>query len=172
MKASYWLPLLCGFFLLFLDQATKYYVQAHIPRITHEAQWYPYRGLGVFENFFGIELSIVHGVNSGAAWGLFAAYQPYLLLCRIFFVLAIIAYLFWFNRSKALAFPLTLIVFGAIGNILDYFTYGHVVDMIHFVLWGYDYPSFNVADSTIFIGVWWVFILSLTQKNKNLLSNT
>lgn len=164
-----WFLILCGLGVLLSDIATKYYVQLHIPRISHEAQWYPYRGVGVFEDFLGIELSIVHGTNSGAAWGLFADYQEYLLLFRILFVSLLAVYLIGFNRVKEISLPLTLILCGAIGNILDYFFYGHVVDMVHFVFWGFDYPSFNIADSAIFVGVWWIFILNLTGKHNPVL---
>ena len=41
---------------------------------------------------------------------------------------------------------------GALGNIVDSLFLGHVVDMIHVVFWGWDYPVFNVADSFIFLG--------------------
>ncbi len=163
--------LIIGFFVLFADQLTKYLVQAHIPRMAHEAQWYPYRGIGVFENFYGIEFSIVHAVNRGSAWGLFADYQTALLVLRILFVSLIVLYLIRYNKQETLTIPLTLIASGAIGNIIDYFAYGHVVDMIHFVFWGYDYPVFNVADSAIFIGVWWVFLVTMFQNKQHLLKS-
>ncbi len=165
------LSLLLGILILFIDQATKFVVQANIPRMTHEAQWFPYRGIGIFENFFGIEFSIVHATNRGSAWGLFAEYQHLLLICRIIFVSIIIVYLFRYNKAKELTLPLTLIAAGALGNIIDYFFYGHVVDMIHFVFWGYDYPVFNVADSSIFIGVWWIVFATFFNKKQNLLSS-
>lgn len=160
------IALIIGFFVLFFDQLTKYLVQAHIPRMAHEAQWYPYRGIGIFEHFYGIEFSIVHATNRGSAWGLFAEYQIELLILRILFVFFLLFYLARTKESQELALPLALIATGAIGNIIDYFAYGHVVDMIHFVFWGYDYPVFNVADSAIFIGVWWVFFNALFQKKE------
>jgi len=52
-----------------------------------------------------------------------------------------------------LYFPFALILTGAVGNVLDYFVYGHVIDMLHFVLWTYDFPVFNIADSLITLGV-------------------
>jgi signal peptidase II len=56
-----------------------------------------------------------------------------------------------------------LIIAGGIGNILDYFIYGHVVDMFHFILWGYSFPVFNVADASIFMGI--VSLLWMSWKN-------
>ena len=50
---------------------------------------------------------------------------------------------------------MTLILAGAISNVIDTFVYGHVVDMIHFTFWGYDYAVFNLADSAVCLGVFW-----------------
>lgn len=136
-----------------LDQFTKYWVHLHIPRMTHEAQWYPYGGIGVFENVLGIECSIVHAINYGAAWGMFSSLQVPLLVLRVLLIMGFCFYLILFNKNQALIIPFSLVIFGAIGNILDYFIYGHVIDMIRFVFWGYDYPVFNIADSAIFIGM-------------------
>ena len=80
---------------------------------------------------------------------------------RIGLILAVIAYLFFFNQRKACRLPLTLVISGAIGNLIDFALYGHVVDMLHFVFWGFDYPVFNLADSAIFIGIFWLILLSL-----------
>ena len=160
-------PFLIGCFILFADVATKYYTNYSIPLMSHEAQWYPYNGIGLFENFFGIEGSIVHATNRGAAWGLFAEFQNYLLLFRMVFIAGLLVHIVFFNKNRLLVIPLTLIVVGATGNILDYFIYGHVIDMFHFVLWGYDYPVFNLADSSIFIGICGIILVSLVTKYKN-----
>lgn len=162
------LSLLVGFFVLLADQVTKYLVHSNIPRMTHESQWYPYKGIGVFEDFLGVEFSIVHATNRGAAWGLFAEYQDYLFAFRIIFILALIIYIVGYNKSKELTLPFTLIVVGALGNIIDYFVYGHVVDMFRLIFWGYDYPVFNVADSAIFIGVFSVIIMTVMNQKKTI----
>jgi signal peptidase II len=57
-----------------------------------------------------------------------------------------------------------LIATGAIGNILDYFIYGHVVDVFYFVFWGYSFPVFNVADSIIFCGIVVLFLQSFLER--------
>ena len=51
-----------------------------------------------------------------------------------------------------------------IGNVLDFFLYRHVIDIIHFVFWGYDYPVFNVADSLIFIGTFLILFMTIREK--------
>lgn len=147
------------------DFYTKHLTHLYLPKI--QPHWtYPYGGIGIFKNFFGVEFSISHQINRGAAWGILGEYQVPLLYLRLLLILGLFIYLIFFNRHKSWTFPLTLILAGALGNVLDYFIYGHVVDMVHFVLWGYDYPVFNLADSAIFIGVCWLFLVSTFQKSK------
>jgi len=160
------IPLLIGCIVLLGDIASKYYIHHFIPLMNHEAQWYPYSGIGMFENFLGIEFALVHATNRGAAWGMLSEFQNYLLVFRILFISGLFLYLAFFNKNRLMVIPLTLIIAGALGNILDYFMYGHVVDMLHFVFWGYDYPVFNLADSSIFIGICGIILVSLL-KNKN-----
>lgn len=159
------LSILLGVLILICDQAIKYDIQQNVPRIAHEAQWYPYWGRPVFEDFFGIEFSIVHAVNRGAAWGMLSEYRDYLVAVRILFIGGLIGYLVKYNDSRAMILPFTLVIAGAVGNIIDIFAYGHVIDMFKFVFWGYHYPVFNIADSSIFIGVASLFLVSyLKQK--------
>lgn len=148
--------LLVGIAVFLVDAISKYLVVQTIPKASFAKFWYPYGGIGVFENFLGIEFSINHVTNYGAAWGSFSEHQDILLYLRIFMVLGIFAYLFFYNTHKEWVTPFALILAGAIGNIVDVFMYGHVIDMFHFVFWGYDYPVFNVADASIFIGIAWL----------------
>lgn len=161
--------ILFGLTILFFDMVSKALITRFIPEVGFATLFYPYRGVPVFKDFLGIELSIVHTTNKGAAWGYFAAYQKELLLFRILLCMGLALYLFFFNRNKENSFPLTLVLAGAIGNILDYFIYGHVIDMIHVVLWGYDFPVFNIADSFITIGILWISIHSWVHGHKRTL---
>lgn len=159
MKKTTLMTFALSLIILTLDQWTKYLVHTNIPRM-QLFPWYPYQGIGLFENVLGIEASIVHAINRGAAWGVLADYQIPLLILRICFVIGLISYVVFINDNSKRIIPLVLISTGALGNILDFFFYGHVVDMIHFVFWGYDYPVFNLADSAIFIGVFWLLGVS------------
>lgn len=156
--------LLLGIFILTADILSKYLVQLYLPIVDGYHPEYPYGGIGVFKDFFGIEFSICHTINKGAAWGILGNFQHTLLVVRIILILGVIAYLGFFNKDKSRQIPLVLIISGALGNILDYFRYGHVVDMFHFVLWGYDFPVFNLADTAIFLGVCWMMLLSFSMK--------
>lgn len=156
-------PVYIGFFVLLLDAASKYLTQTYIPLMQYN--WhYPYGGIGVFKDFLGIEFSITHQINRGAAWGAFSDFQVPLLYVRIVLILGLLIYAAGFNKRPSWNIPLALIVTGAAGNVSDYFIYGHVVDMLHFVLWGYDFPVFNIADSAIFIGISWLLLISGCEK--------
>ncbi|MBA3720842.1 MAG: signal peptidase II [Parachlamydiaceae bacterium] len=150
--------------VLLLDQLTKYFVYKFIPLSQHSYYYYPYGGVGIFKNFLGIEFSINFMTNKGAAWGFLGDYQLPLIIFRLFLIAGTLVYLFFFNKHNSWQIPLLLIVGGAIGNVIDFFSYGYVVDMFHFVLWGYDFPVFNVADSAISIGIGTLFLLSWKEK--------
>lgn len=148
--------LLIGLTVLIVDFFTKFYTnQVVLPMGV---------GIRVFQNFLGVDFSIVHATNRGAAWGLFANYHIILLYFRIVLISLLSVYLFFFNKYPKRTVPLTLITAGALGNIIDYFLYGHVVDMFYFIFWSYDYPVFNVADSAICIGIFWLIIQSWFEK--------
>lgn len=153
-----------GILVFLADFATKWWIANTLPLIYASSPHYPYGGVAVFQNFLGIEFSITHMTNRGAAWGILAEYQNHLLIARLLLVAGLILYFIFSNKHPAWQIPLALIIAGAAGNILDFFIYGHVVDMFRFILWGYDYPVFNVADIAIFMGIASLLILSWQEK--------
>lgn len=157
-KRRYLIAIAVGLLIFFIDFFSKKYVYNHIPM--GYSPIYPYGGIGVFKDFFGIDFSINHAMNKGAAWGTFSDFQLYLLIMRIILIIGMLVYIVFFNTRKNWIIPFAMIIAGALGNVLDYFIYGHVIDMFHFIFWGYDYPVFNVADSAIFIGISWLLITS------------
>jgi len=88
--------------------------------------------------------------NHAGAFGLFGT-QPWLLVGMALVVLGVFWYAFreYAARSAIVRFAFGAIVGGAIGNIVDRFRHGFVVDFIDARWW----PVFNVADSCITIGV-------------------
>jgi signal peptidase II len=153
-------PYVLGLLILAADLISKYAVSIKLPLTSGASYWYPYGGIGVFENYYGIEFSINHVTNRGAAWGLFSDFQDILFWSRLLLVGGLIGYLLFFNKRSDRQIPLILIAAGALGNIFDIFIYGHVIDMFHFVFWGFDYPVFNVADASICIGIGWLMVNS------------
>lgn len=94
MSKSY-LAVCIGLIVFFSDLITKYLTQAHLPLMSHYSMGYPYGGIGIFKNFLGIEFSLSHTINRGAAWGAFPQFQIYLLGLRIILILGMCAYLFF-----------------------------------------------------------------------------
>lgn len=147
--------------LLAVDAWLKAYVHSHIPLMNGLQRVYPYGGIPVFKNCMGIQFCIVHVLNTGAAWGMFRSAQELLLLVRVVVILGLLLYLFTSRKTDYVKFCLMLIAAGAIGNVIDSFVYGHVVDMFYFNFWGFSYPVFNIADSAIFLGVALLFVRGL-----------
>lgn len=85
--------------------------------------------------------------NSGAVFGILKGYNVFLIIVSI---LVIILILFYYKQVKGYSeIFFALILGGAIGNLIDRLAYGYVIDFINFKIW----PSFNIADSAITIGV-------------------
>lgn len=152
--------------VLVLDIFSKAWVVHNIINIANGPSHYPYGGIGVFKDFGGVEFSVGHLHNTGAAWGLFREYAGVLLILRCLFVAALVCYLLFLNPHKNCMYPIVFVIAGAIGNIIDFFWYGYVVDMFHFIFWGYDYPLFNVADISICIGMVWLILITVFGKEK------
>lgn len=104
-------------------------------------------------------LSLSHVRNRGAAFGILSdadlPYQALLFSTLSFFaLLAIAVYAYrlpaeaWLPRTA-----LTLVLGGAVGNLLDRLRLGYVVDFIHVYWRQHQWPDFNVADSAITVGV-------------------
>jgi signal peptidase II len=151
-------------FLFAIDSALKSYTHQHIAPLEGSSFFYPYGGIAVFRNFFGVDFSLNYAKNTGAAWGAFGGFQKLLVCVRIAIVIGLFLYLVMKKISVARRWALSLIATGAIGNILDYFIYGHVVDVFYFVFWGYSFPVFNVADSIIFCGIVVLFLQSFLER--------
>ncbi len=97
--------------------------------------------------------------NPGAAFGLMRSWpEPWRII--LFSVMYVVAFIILINmyrnhhsQSKLVPVAITLIGGGALGNLIDRYRLGQVVDFIDTYPFGYDFPSFNFADSFITIGV-------------------
>jgi signal peptidase II len=129
--------------VIVLDQITK----------TLILQYFQYGDSTYINSFF----NIVRAHNTGAAFSFLASESGWQ---RWFFIglgFAAAVFIVWMLRShggqKMFAWALSLILGGALGNVIDRMLHGYVVDFIQ-VHWGakYYFPSFNVADSAITVG--------------------
>ena len=139
-----------------LDQATKLLVVKALP-LGAQAP--------VINGFF----NLVHIHNRGAAFGMLANWSPD--LARLFFVvttglvLAVVGYLWWRlppGRWPA-ALGYSLIMTGALGNLIDRVRLGEVIYFLDFYWGRFHWPAFNVADSLVCLGAGLLVWVILTE---------
>ena len=99
-------------------------------------------------------LYITYHRNSGAAFGIL---QGQMLVFYVVTAVAVIGILIWLSKlnmkkNRILAISLALILGGALGNFIDRVMYQSVIDFIHTVWWGHNFPIFNVADIALVCG--------------------
>jgi signal peptidase II len=126
-----------------LDQASKYAAAKYLIRYA-EVKLLPF-----------LNLTLVY--NAGAAFGFLSAGSGWQnLLFSTIAVVACVAIFVMLRGLRAgdwvLAAALTLILGGAIGNLIDRVAHGYVIDFIDFHFGGWHFWTFNVADSAITIG--------------------
>jgi len=111
--------------------------------------------ISVIDGFF----SITYVRNTGVAFGILdplslPAKSVLLSLFTVFAAVVVITYSVRSPlRNRLLQVALALVLGGALGNLYDRLAYGYVVDFLEFYVRTYHWPSFNVADSAISIGV-------------------
>jgi len=95
-------------------------------------------------------LRIVHGLNTGSAFGLFSGFTSLLIIASIVGI-GVVLYYFQQQQITVIWYRLSigLVVGGALGNLADRLKDGAVVDFISVGWW----PAFNVADSSISVGM-------------------
>jgi len=141
------------------DQLTKILISRHI----EFDSFYPPEIIVVIPDFF----HLVHVGNTGAAWSLFTGYSVWLAIIGFGALIAI-----WHFRNlfqlelKINQWAFGLIIGGILGNVLDRLRLGHVIDFLDFQFGGWHFPSFNVADSGITVGVTIYVVTSLLQDLK------
>ena len=131
-----------GLSVLLLDQITKVIVDQKFP-----VNW----SMDVIPGFF----NLVHVRNYGAAWGMFAERTWLLGVVSLVAVVLLIANFHTMSERKPFnEWILSIIGGGIAGNMVDRFFRGSVIDFLDFH-WHevYHYPSFNVADIAISVGV-------------------
>ena len=100
-------------------------------------------------------LRLTHVTNTGSAFGLLHGQTGFLILVSIIGVLGVLFYYRANGRESALLrYSLALLLGGALGNLTDRLVRGAVVDFISVQVWSdYYFPTFNVADSALTVGL-------------------
>ncbi|MBT7333883.1 MAG: lipoprotein signal peptidase [Gammaproteobacteria bacterium] len=103
--------------------------------------------------------------NSGAAFSFLddaGGWQRWFFVCLALGFAAFVVYELSRlpKHDKTMGWVYGLILGGALGNMIDRLSHGHVIDFILFHYKGYYFPAFNVADSALFCGaVIWIYAM-------------
>jgi len=143
--------------MVVLDQITKVWVDLNLS--LHES-------IPVMPSF-----SITYARNYGAAFSFLSEaggwQRWFFAVLAIAVSVGIVIYLKKLKpEEKLLAVSLSLILGGAIGNIIDRVLYGYVIDFLDVYYQVYHWPIFNIADSAITVGVALMLIESFIEKEE------
>lgn len=145
-----------GILVFAADQITKAMIAARLPFGSY--------GRGARIEVFPDFLNLVHVGNTGAAWSMFTGQSFWLALLALGTLAAMFVWRRALGLQHAAAQPAFGLLCGGIaGNLFDRIVHGHVIDFLDFHFGAYVFPTFNVADSAICVGVFWYILWSLRQ---------
>jgi len=158
-RRLHWL-LIISAAIIFLDRLTKTWVTLRIP-------------MGGAIPVIPHVLRITHWTNEGAAFSLFAnTASPNAVRWGLIGFSSLMALIILFllvrlgDRFTLTTVGLALVFAGALGNVHDRIAYGSVVDFIEVHIFSYHWPDFNIADSSVVIGVCLLLLDSLLPKKR------
>ena len=140
--------------ILILDQITKFIVASSM-KVGETFE--------VIPNF----LNITSHRNDGAAWGILSGKMSFFFIITI--IILVVLIVFYIKEAKnnlLMQIAISLLFAGALGNFIDRVLHGEVVDFVDTYIFGYNFPIFNVADSSLTIGVLLIIIALLTDMKK------
>ncbi len=156
MKQQYYIGLSLFITLIILigDQLTKFIIRTQMT-------------LGESSAVVPKFLYITSHRNNGAAWGILSGKMTFFYIITIIVLIALIV--FYIKEAKnnmLMQIAISLLFSGALGNFIDRVSSGEVVDFIDTVIFGYDFPIFNIADASLTIGVVLLIIVLLKDQNQ------
>ncbi|MCU7879610.1 MAG: signal peptidase II [Candidatus Thiodiazotropha sp. (ex Lucinoma aequizonata)] len=135
-----WLSLM----LILLDQASKQFAES-VLTVYESVTVLPFFDLTLLYNK-GAAFSFLSDQGGWQRW--------FFIILAIGVTIVLIGWLWCLKREEQwIAVALSLIIGGAIGNVIDRIVFGQVIDFLHFHYQGHYWPAFNVADSAITVGV-------------------
>ncbi|MAP56745.1 MAG: signal peptidase II [Chloroflexota bacterium] len=138
--------------IFLFDQITKYLVYKNLAL-----------GQSIPDDFI---IKITYARNTGTAFSLFSSYGSLLLIISIFVAVFFTVYFLMIEKPKlTMRLFISLVVAGALGNIIDRVRFGYVNDFIDVGFW----PIFNIADSSISIAltIYFIDLIFLNKKNED-----
>ena len=143
-------PVVSALLLGAADQASKVWAVRTLP---------PYEPRELVDGLFGL----VHVRNTGVAFSLLSNFDPgwvhpFLILATVLAMGAVLVYIAYLPSGGSAPVGLGLILGGAIGNLIDRARLGYVVDFLDLYWRNHHWPTFNVADVGITVGVFLLLI--------------
>jgi len=156
MKRQYYIgiSLFITIVILLLDQITKFMIASSM-KIGDS--------FNVIPNF----LNITSHRNDGAAWGILSGKMGFFYIITI--IILVVLIVFFIKEAKnnlLMQVAISLLFAGALGNFIDRVFHGEVVDFVDTYIFGYNFPIFNVADSSLTIGVLLIVFALLKDMKK------
>ena len=140
-------------FVLLADQITKYCALQNITK-------------PVFVTSF---LNFILTLNKGISFSLLTfdkKSMTWLLTVVIVLITGFFIKWMWETKQRFMKLCLSLICAGAIGNLMDRFRFGAVVDFIDFHIGDWHWPAFNIADSAVCIGAVMLLVYSFVARER------
>lgn len=141
--------LIISFLLIIIDQIIKF-------AIVNNFQ------LGQVKAIIPGIFSLTRLNNTGAAWSIMSGSQWVFIISAIIASIILVYFLFRYRSNKAYAASITLMLAGAIGNLIDRISVGYVTDM--FQLDFINFPIFNFADLCLTIGVIVLLVIFIKEE--------
>lgn len=131
-----------------LDQITKALARSFIPNQFDSFNETPIK---IIPNFF----HLIEHHNYGVAWSQF---ENNFFILYLVPIIALLAFGYFaikanFQTKKFYSTGIFLAIAGTLGNFIDRLIFGYVVDFIQFIFGSYTYPTFNVADMCLVVGI-------------------
>lgn len=147
--------------LTILDQLTKAMISSNPSAFAN---------VEVIPGFF----YITYVKNAGAAWSMLSGQR---VLLSLISAAAVIGMLWVLQRTvakkqKLNSLALSLMIAGALGNLIDRLMLGSVRDFLNFYIFGYDFPVFNVADICLTIGVGLLILATILEPDSPKMEGT
>ena len=140
---------------VFFDQIIKYLIVSNFTL---------YKKNPIIEGFF----NITYVQNRGAAWGILNNNIILLVVITVLALGLICSFIFKESNIKKPDIVLYgMLLGGIIGNFIDRIFRGYVIDFLDFIIFGYDFPVFNIADMLIVISVGIMIITYWRSRNEN-----
>ena len=141
--------------LVALDQWVKWWVTVNIPYTVPMGEPLPF-----IPRVFGLN----HAHNTGGAWSMLNQHTWLLTVVSTLVALVILFVLVRrLIRHPFGVITLTMVLAGAVGNLIDRVAFHYVRDFLDFIIFGYDFPIFNVADMALCVGVGLLILITLIQ---------